>query len=145
MILDTFHDERNGYRFATNPLGAKWDAQMVNEGRDINSNWDGIWSVKTQVGATGWYAEMAIPFRTLRFSDADVQTWGINFLRRVRRHNEDSLWAPLPRIYRIDRVSMAGTLEGMRGIRPGSDLRLKPYGLSSAHAVGTGRVDGDVP
>jgi hypothetical protein len=143
LILDTFHDERNGYRFATNPLGAKWDAQMVNEGRDINSNWDGIWSVKTHVGATGWSAEIAIPFRTLRFSDADVQTWGINFLRRVRRRNEDSYWAPLPRIYRIDRVSMAGTLEGMRGVRPGSDLRLKPYGLSSAHSVGTGRVEGD--
>ncbi len=34
IILDTFHDERNGYQFATNPAGAKWDAQMSNEGRD---------------------------------------------------------------------------------------------------------------
>ena len=61
---------------------------------------------------------MAIPFRTLRFSDADAQTWGINFLRRVRRRNEDSFWAPLPRIYRIDRVSMAGTLEGCAASAP---------------------------
>src|SRR6266849_2815112 len=144
VILDTFHDERNGYRFATNAMGAKWDAQMVNEGRDINSNWDGIWSVQTRIVKTGWYAEIMIPFRTLRFADADAQIWGINFLRRVRRRNEDSLWAPLPRIYRIDRVSMAGTLEGLRGVRPGSDLRLKPYVLSSGHTIGTNRVDGDV-
>ena len=144
VILDTFHDERNGFMFATNAMGAKWDAQMVNEGRDINSNWDGIWSVKTRVTADGWYAEMAIPFRTLRFADADVQTWGINFLRRIRRRNEDSYWAPLPRIYRIVRVSMAGTLDDLRGIRPGNDLRLKPYVLSNGQTVGTAPTKGDV-
>ena len=143
VVLDTFHDERNGYLFATNAAGAKWDAQMVNEGRDINSNWDGIWSVESRVTADGWYAEIAIPFRTLRFADTDVQTWGINFLRRVRRRNEDSLWTPLPRIYTITRVSGAGTLDGLRGMRPGNDLRLKPYGLSSGHAVGTGSLHGD--
>ena len=85
VILDTFHDERNGYRFATNALGAKWDAQMVNEGRDINSNWDGIWSVQTRIVKTGWYAEIMIPFRTLRFAGADPQTWGLNFLTASRR------------------------------------------------------------
>ena len=143
LILDTFHDERNGYMFATNAAGAKWDAQMVNEGRDINPNWDGIWSVKTQVTADGWSAEIAIPFRTLRFADADVQTWGINFLRRIRRKNEDSYWAPLPRIYRIVRVSMAGTLDGLRGVRPGNDLRLKPYALASAATLGTNPTKGD--
>src|SRR5712691_1892176 len=142
VILDTFHDGRNGYMFATNAAGAKWDAQMVNEGRDVNSNWDGIWSVETRVTAAGWTAEMAIPFRTLRFADADVQTWGINFLRRVRRRNEDSLWSPLPRIYTITRVSGAGTMEGLRGVRPGNDLRLKPYALTSGHSVGAGSFGG---
>ena len=43
ILLDTFHDGRNGYQFATNPAGAKWDAQLANEGRDFNVNWDGIW------------------------------------------------------------------------------------------------------
>ena len=61
IILDTFHDERNAYEFATNPAGAKWDAQMTNEGRENNANWDGIWDVKTRVGETGWYAEFRIP------------------------------------------------------------------------------------
>src|SRR2546426_10501813 len=31
IVLDTFNDERNGYMFATNAFGAKWDAQMINE------------------------------------------------------------------------------------------------------------------
>src|SRR5262249_1860675 len=143
VILDTFHDGRNGYMFATNAAGAKWDAQMVNEGRDVNANWDAIWSVRTRLTSDGWTAELAIPFRTLRFADADVQTWGINFLRRVRRRNEDSLWSPLPRVYKITRVSDAGTLEGLAGVRPGNDLRVKPYALANGHWVGAGPVEGD--
>ena len=42
IVLDTFSDQRNGFEFATNPAGAKWDAQMSNEGRESNANWDGI-------------------------------------------------------------------------------------------------------
>jgi hypothetical protein len=132
IVLDTFHDERNAYMFATNARGAKWDAQMVNEGREQNENWDALWTVSTRITDTGWYAEIAIPFRTLRFTDADPQTWGINFHRRIRRRNEDAFWSPLPRIYDVTRVSMAGTLDGLQGIRRGNDLRVKPYVVGSS-------------
>ena len=142
IVLDTFRDERNGYQFATNPAGAKWDAQMSNEGRENNANWDGIWDVATRIVATGWYAEIRIPFRTLRFNAGDAAAWGINFERKVRRLNEDSYWAPIPRIYDIQRVSLAGTLEGMSGLSPAKDLRVKPYALSSSNTV-PGRTDGD--
>jgi len=131
FVLDTFRDGRNGYMFAINPGGAKWDAQMVNEGRETNVNWDGVWTARTRIGEEGWYAEIEIPFSTLKFSSTSPQTWGINFLRRVRRKNEDSFWSPLPRIYRLPRVSMAGTLDGLNGVRPGKNLRIKPYGLAS--------------
>jgi len=132
IVLDTFHDQRNGYVFATNAHGAKWDAQMINEGLEINENWDALWDVRTRIADTGWYAEIAIPFRTLRFRTGEEQTWGINFQRRIRRRNEDSFWAPVPRIYDLQRVSLAGTLEGLQGVRPGNDLRVKPYVLGSA-------------
>jgi hypothetical protein len=133
IILDTFHDQRNGYQFAINPAGAKWDAQMVNEGRENNANWDGIWDVATRIVETGWYAEIRIPFRTLRFRGGEAEAWGVNFERKLRRLNEDSYWAPVPRIYDIQQVSLAGTLEQMRGLRPGKDLRVKPYALTSAN------------
>jgi hypothetical protein len=96
IILDTFRDERNGYQFATNPAGAKWDAQMANEGRENNINWDGVWDVATRISETGWHAEIRIPFRTLKFDPSEQQTWGLNFERKVRRLNEDSYWAPIP-------------------------------------------------
>jgi hypothetical protein len=143
VVIDTFKDERNGYQFAVNAMGAKWDAQMSNEGRENNSNWDGVWDVKTRIAEDGWYAEIRIPFRTLKFSPASEQTWGINFQRRLRRLNENSYWAPLPRIHNLSRVSMAGTVEGLQGIQPGNNLRVKPYALASSSRLGAGRSLGD--
>jgi hypothetical protein len=143
IVLDTFHDERNGYMFATNAHGAKWDAQTINEGRETNETWDALWDVKTRITEAGWYAEIAIPFRTLRFSSAEEQTWGINFQRRIRRRNEDSFWAPVPRIYDLQRVSLAGTLVGLRGVRPGNDIRVKPYVLGSSGESATVKVGND--
>src|SRR5262245_53898723 len=98
ILLDTFHDGRNGYEFMTNPAGAKWDSQIAGERRDNNANWDGIWDVKTRITEGGWFAEIWIPFRTLKFGSEEAQVWGINFQRKLRRLNEDSYWAPLPRI-----------------------------------------------
>src|SRR6185503_1161347 len=143
IVLDTFHDGRNAYQFATNPAGAKWDSQMASEGRDNNSNWDGIWDVKTRLTETGWVAEIWIPFRTLKFGDADSQVWGINFERKVRRLNEDSYWSPIPRIYDAQRVSLAGTLEGLRGLHAGKNIRVKPYVLSSGSRITTRPMVGE--
>ena len=142
IVIDTFSDERNGFEFATNPAGAKWDAQMSNEGREVNANWDGIWDVRTKLAANGWYAEIRIPFKTLKFTDADPQRWGLNFQRRLRRRNEESYWAPLPRIYNLDRVSLAGSIDDLRQVRPGRNLRVKPYAAGSSSTVGTSPSDG---
>jgi hypothetical protein len=142
VILDTFHDGRNGYVFATNPAGAKWDSQTSNEGRESNANWDGIWDVAARIGETGWFAEIRIPFRTLKFTSAELQDWGVNFERKVRRLNEDSYWSPLPRIYDLERLSMAGSIEGLRGIRAGRNIRLKPFAASTS-STASGATSGD--
>jgi hypothetical protein len=106
---------------------------MINEGRENNNNWDGVWYVKTNQLDDGWVVEISIPFRTFKFRASDVQTWGINFHRNIRsgRRNEDSFWSPVPRIYNLNRVSLAGTLERLEGIKPGSNIRFKPYVTSS--------------
>jgi hypothetical protein len=143
VVIDTFKDERNGYQFAVNPAGAKWDAQMSNEGRENNSNWDGVWDVGARIGEEGWYAEIRIPFRTLKFSPASQQTWGVNFQRRLRRFNENSYWSPVQRIHNLSRVSMAGTVEGLQGIQPGNNFRIKPYVLASSSRAGAGATTGD--
>ncbi len=133
IVLDTFHDERNGFMFETNPAGAKFDGQFVNEGQEFNSNWDGVWFVKSRVTEEGWVTEISIPLKTLRYGDEDPQTWGINFIRRTRRLNEDSYWSPLPRIHRFTRVSLAGTLEGLEGLHSRRDIKVTPYGKGSVN------------
>ncbi len=143
VVIDTFHDERNGYQFAINPMGAKWDSQMSNEGRDNNANWDGIWDVGTRIADDGWYAEIEIPFKTLKFGPEAMQTWGINFQRRLRRLNENSYWSPLRRIHQLSRVSMAGTVEGLQGLKPGSNIRIKPYALANFNKLAGVSVDKD--
>ncbi len=66
LLLDTFTDRRNGYVFMTNAEGARGDQQSANEGREVNTSWDAVWTVKTRRMPDGWTAEMAIPFRALR-------------------------------------------------------------------------------
>lgn len=129
VLLDTFHDRRNGYVFLTNADGARADRQVANEGREVNTSWDGVWTVKTQRTADGWTVEMAIPFRTLRYQLGTNTGWGINFARRNRHRNEVTYWAPIPRAFSITRVSLAGTLEGLEIEGTSRDLRIKPYAV----------------
>ncbi len=64
FVLDTFGDHRNGYAFETNPNGARFDALVTDEGRDVNVHWDGVWDAAGRRTADGWSAELAIPFST---------------------------------------------------------------------------------
>ena len=137
VALDTYKDRRNSFLFIINPKGAVRDEQTFNDSRNIVEAWEGVVDVKTAVvrtaaGDSAWTVEMAIPLRTLRFDGTQpTQDWGLNFLRRVRRVNETSYWAPLDRQYRVHRMSKAGTLTGLEGLRQGRNLQIKPYVVAS--------------
>lgn len=128
VVFDTFHDRRNAFLFAINPHGAVRDEQVFNDSRNIVEAWEGIVDVKTRMTDSSWIVEMAIPLKTLRFDGhRATQDWGINFIRRVRRANETSYWAPLERQYRLHRMSKAGTITDLQGLRQGRNLQVKPY------------------
>jgi hypothetical protein len=127
VLLDTFDDNRNGFMLSTNPKGAKRDGQVGGDGTTSNFDWDVSWEVKSKITEQGWQAEMAIPFKSLRFRQDQDQVWGVNFLRRIRRKNEQAHWSPIPVPFRLSRVSMAGSLNGITGVRQGRNLYLKPY------------------
>jgi len=140
IALDTYHDSQNAFLFATNPAGAVFDAQVFNDSRYTNRDWEGVIDIKTEIHDSGWTAEIAIPFTTLRFRGTNGdQTWGINFMRRIRRRNEDAYWAPLNRPYRVHKMSRAGSLQGLSGLRQGRNLAFKPY-VSVGRRVGELRV-----
>ncbi len=138
IVLDTFHDQRSGYMFVTTPLGARLEQQVSDDGEGggrgsnsaVNRNWDGVWEAAARIGDAGWSAEVVIPISTLRFRPGDEQTWGINFMRNIRRKNEQVYWSPVGKAYGLTRVSSAGVLTGLRDLAQGQDLRLKPFVLS---------------
>ena len=127
FVLDTFDDNRNGFLFGTNPQGAQREGQVEGDGDSSNFDWDAIWYVKAKITEQGWQAEFSIPFKTLRFKSLEDQRWGVNFLRVIRRKNEQTYWSPIPRPYRLPRVSLAGGLEGLTGVQQGRNLYVKPY------------------
>ena len=143
ILLDPFHDRRNGVVFATNPNGAEFDALLTDE-NDLNVDWRGVWQVRAARVPEGWSAEFAIPFRTLRYPAGGSGTWGFNVARIIRRSNEETLWSAWSRDNEgFHRVSRAGTLEGMTDLpRPGLNLEVKPFALGGAAGVAdtTGRL-----
>lgn len=130
LVLDTFLDRRNSFLFLVNPHGAVRDEQTYNDSRNVIDAWEGIVHVKTSMNDSSWVVELEIPTRTLRFDASKaIQDWGLNLIRRVRRVNETSYWAPLERQYRVHRMSKAGTLTGLEGLHQGRNLLLKPFAL----------------
>ena len=134
VVLDTFGDQRNAYLFETNPNGARTDALITDEGRDFNLSWNGVWEVAATLTAEGWFAEMAIPFSTLRF-DPNADAWGLNVLRYVRRRAEQSFWSPILLDADVKRVSQYGQLTGIRDAKQGWGLNVKPFVVGSANTT----------
>ena len=143
VILDTFYDHRNGFLFRTNPLGALWDGQVTDE-RNVNSDWNTIWYVKSRRFAEGWTFEMSLPFKSLRYRAGSSQLWGINFERRVKWKNERSHLVPIPAAFDrhgLLKLSYAATLAGIETPERSMNLEVKPYASGS---MTTNRV-ADVP
>ena len=143
LILDTYRDQKTGFVFGTNPVGIQYDGQVTQEGEGggfrtaggFNINWDGDWQVEAAISDIGWSAELAIPFRTLRYPRDRSQTWGVNFQRNLRRRNEQAYWSPLPRQYNIYRLSMAGGMENFEVPRQ-NNLKVLPYVLAEGTREG---------
>lgn len=139
IILDTYHDQRNGYLFVVNSNAARFDALVQNNGQQVNESWDGVWNVKTKVTGKGWFAEFEIPFSTLKFSTSGKQVWGVNFERNIRRKREQVLWQGWSRDSELEQVARAGTLMGIKGVSSVNLIEIKPYGLAGIeHELGVG-------
>ncbi len=161
MVFDTFNDNQNAFVFGTNPLGIEYDGQVAREGQSsgvsvggggtsgtqrggisaFNPNWDGDWTVKSQITERGWETEMVIPLKTLRYNTGANQTWGFNVLRNIRHKNEQVYLTAIPRGYDIYRVSLAAKLTGI-DLPARRDIKLIPYSLGSVNKDYT-RTTGD--
>ena len=143
FYLDTFDDNLNAFVFYTNPAGAKGEQQSADEGKEMNNAWEDVWDVKTKITTEGWLAEVKIPFRSLRFPKSEIQSWGINFQRKIRRKNEESFWSPIPRRFDGLYLSFAGNLKGIEDVHPGKNFKLKPFVVGELGQLATDDLDVD--
>jgi hypothetical protein len=141
LSFDGFNDKRNAMMIATDPYGVQRDLLSF-DNLYFDVDWDGLWLVRTIRTDSGWYAEIAIPWQTLRYpKTADsIQNWGFNIYRSRRLSNEISAFSPFPRVYSLLRMDYAGILKNLQPPPPKTNIRIQPYLLiSSNHYRGFGQ------
>ncbi|TXI90506.1 MAG: hypothetical protein E6Q34_08815, partial [Burkholderiaceae bacterium] len=84
LELDTFRDKRHSFSFFVNPYGVQLDSKRT-EGFDPDINFDTQWESEGQLTDDGYVVRIAIPFKSLRYKSADVQTWGVGVGRVIAR------------------------------------------------------------
>lgn len=128
--IDSYNDNRTSFNFAVNPRGIRKDILTYNDTNE-DIRWDAVWEAKTDIQDDGWSVEMKIPLSQIRFNtNHSVQTWGINFQRRIARKNEISFWSPTPQ-NASGLVSRYGNLTGIKNLENPDRLEIMPYASSS--------------
>ena len=136
IALDTYLDRRNAYLFEMNPLGTQDDALISDENKPSLDEWawDGVYISEGRVTDFGWVLEVAIPWNTLRFPSKDELTMGLAVKRYINRKNESVLWPHIGLEYSSDvyQVSQYANLTGLKNIKRGNDIKIKPFGIAGA-------------
>ena len=117
VVIDTFHDKRNGYLFMVNPNSVRRQGLFQNTS-NLNFDWKGIWQTRARRTNDGWTAEMRIPFKTIAFDPA-IDDWGINFEREIPGRNTSSGWSSGNSQVN---PSTAGVVRGFSGLSQGRGL-----------------------
>jgi hypothetical protein len=154
ILLDTYNDRRRAFLFGVNPLGVQQDGTRSDQfgggagGRSatgggstnmnplegsVDLNPDYVFESLGRLVAGGYEVEIRIPFKSLRYQEGAVQTWGINILRRIQHSGFQDSWTPAVRA-NASFLGQSGSLEGLHDMRRGLVLDVTP--------TGTQRVDG---
>ena len=139
VIIDPFNTGRGGYRFETNAHGVRHDMLYQNVSQ-TNAEWSVIWDVQSRIDADGWTFEMEIPFKTLPF-DPNIDTWGFNFARAIRRRGEEAVWVSRNRSYN---PSIVGYVSGFSDMNQGIGLDVVPsIAVNQQKLFDPGRTESD--
>ena len=140
ILLDTFNDNETALLFTTTPAGIRKDAAIshdasggdITSGDWINGDFNTFWDVATVVNGDGWFAELRVPFTSLRFQETGGQVvMGIILQRKVARKTERLVFPPVPAVanWAFLKPSLALKVV-LEDIRPSTPLYVTPYGLS---------------
>ena len=129
MQLDPQNLRRYCVSFQATPLGTQRDVQIFDDSV-IDADWDALWSVRTSIVDSGWTAEFAIPFKSLRYElpeSGEQVAWGFTVSRLARRSYEQTVFPAVPQAFSPYRMTYAARLEGLEVPKPALNLRVNPY------------------
>ena len=134
-----FNDGINAFEFFVTPEGVQLDALVSSDNEDFN--WNAVWLSEVRMTDEGWQAEIKIPYSAIRFPEADIQNWDINFVRLIRNKRERSFWHAVdPKIEGF--INQSGRLEGLENITPPARLFFFPY-VSAYYATTKEKIDNE--
>ena len=143
VYFDPFLDQQRAYVFTVNAYGVQSDGILSARGggggggREPRGffgpprgdrSWDALFTTAGQVAADGFTAEMAIPFKSLRYprrTGGAPHQWGFQVARRIRGKNETVVWAPVSRAV-AGFLPQMGVLDGMTGLSTSRNLEILP-------------------
>ncbi len=139
LLIGTYHDRRQAYVFAVNPLGVQMDGTIVEQTGDRAGGWtptlagraaadltqDFVFESRGRLTSAGYEVEIRIPFKSLKFQSADPQTWDFNVVREVQHSGYEDSWAPARRSA-ASFLAQSGTLEGLTGLERGVVVDVNP-------------------
>ncbi|MEM8968527.1 MAG: DUF5916 domain-containing protein [Bacteroidota bacterium] len=122
--------------FQTTPYGNQRDLQSFND-TNRDNDWNALWSVRTHPTDSGYFAEFAIPFKSIRYerpatddsAAGDPVAWGITFYRLARRDYEQTIFPAIPQSFSPYRMTYAAQLKGLELPEPSANIRVEPYTL----------------
>jgi len=147
VLLDTYRDYENALVFFTAPSGLRTDFTISNDaagmrggggggggggfgGGVMNYSWNTFWDVKTSRDDKGWYAEMRIPFSSLRFKNENNFTrMGLSIIRNIGTNNEVDTYPAIEPKYgmmAINKPSLSKTVV-FQGLKPAQPVYFSPY------------------
>jgi len=130
VIFDPFKDHTNGILFGINPFGVRREGLIVNGGSGngaFSLDWDNKWVGQAKQYDGYWLAEMAIPFKTLRFAEGQ-DSWYLNFYRVDSEYAERSTWSPIQRNFSIINMATHRTLYWDKPTKkPGANISIIPF------------------
>ena len=150
IVINPYNEGRTGYEFVVNPFGARTDI-LISSSMDASSDWNGVWDAAATITKEGWFAEIEIPFNTLKFKNGKKQVWSINFERNIKNKNEVDRWQGWSRDFSLENFTTAGKLNGLENLSYSKKFEFKPYLLGGWNLkddkvtyTGTGKIGADL-
>ncbi len=143
IMLDTFNDKRTAYKFAVSASGVRSDSRMLDDARNRDYNWDGIWFADSKIYDWGFVVEMEIPYKSIQY-DKELTEWGLDFDRWIPHLKEDIYWCAYDenegqRISKFGRLIFDGFTPDVKGL----NLEIYPVGISKFTWLRGSKYDGD--